>query len=104
MWRFQIPENLRRQYGYPELTEQAKRKILGLNSAKLYGIETSGNLQQRFRPVPADYERRMPDELKRILEMPGATADNLSKAKEKYVALGASPSNTRYGWIRKSVL
>jgi predicted TIM-barrel fold metal-dependent hydrolase len=38
-WRFQIPEALRRKYGYPELTESAKRKILGLTSAKLYGIQ-----------------------------------------------------------------
>src|SRR5207253_8837164 len=38
LWRFQIPEALRAKYGYPELTEAAKRKILGLTSAKLYGI------------------------------------------------------------------
>jgi len=36
--RFQIPEDARRQYGYPQLTERAKRKILGLNSARLYGL------------------------------------------------------------------
>src|SRR5207244_193388 len=33
LWRFQIPEAMRKKYGYPELTERAKRKILGLNSA-----------------------------------------------------------------------
>ena len=97
MWRFQIPEDLRRRYGYPELTQDAKRKILGLNSAKLYGINSSGT----FRPVPADYERRMPDELKRVLELPGSTADNLSKIKESYIAMGAEPANTRYGWVRR---
>lgn len=37
-WRFQIPEHIRTQYGYPELTERAKRKILGLISAPLYGL------------------------------------------------------------------
>ena len=42
-WRFQIPEALREKYGYPELTESAKRKILGLNSAKLYGIQAVGH-------------------------------------------------------------
>ena len=42
-WRFQIPEELRKKYGYPELTRRAKRKILGLNSARLYGIKASGH-------------------------------------------------------------
>jgi hypothetical protein len=47
MWRFQIPEvfpasgggGTRRQFGYPQITETAKRKILGLNNARLYGIK-----------------------------------------------------------------
>jgi len=101
-WRFQIPEDLRKKYGYPELTLDAKRKILGLNSAKLYGIKgvESGNLQQRFKPVPKDYENRMSKELKRLMELPGSTADNLSRIKEKYAELGAEPSHTRHGWIR----
>lgn len=99
MWRFQIPEDLRKKYGYPELTQDAKRKILGLNSAKLYGINT----KQNFKPVPKDYEKRMPAELKKIMELPGAGADNMSKFKEKYAALQAEPSNVRYGWIRTKV-
>jgi amidohydrolase family protein len=95
MWRFQIPDDLRKKYGYPELTQEAKRKILGLNSAKLYGINT----KQEFKPVPKDYEQRMPASLKKIMELPGFTADNMSKFKENYVALGSEPGNTRYGWI-----
>src|SRR5262252_580577 len=99
MWRFQIPEDLRKKYGYPALTEEAKRKILGLNSAKLYGI----NPQQQFKPVPKDYEKRMTPELRRIMELPAQTGDNLSKIKEQYVALGVERENTRYGWIRRSL-
>ena len=38
-WRFQIPEALRKKYGYPGAHRAAKRKILGLNSARLYGIQ-----------------------------------------------------------------
>jgi hypothetical protein len=34
---------------------------------------------------------------------PNQTADNLSKIREQYQAMGAEPSNTRYGWIRTSV-
>jgi predicted TIM-barrel fold metal-dependent hydrolase len=99
MWRFQIPEGLQKKYGYPALTEDAKRKILGLNSAKLYGI----NPQQQFKPVPKDYEKRMTPELRRIMELPAQTGDNLSKIKEQYVALGVERGNTRYGWIRRSL-
>ena len=30
-WDFEIPQDLVEGYGYPQLTEQAKRKILGEN-------------------------------------------------------------------------
>ena len=36
---FQIPEEYRERYGYPQLTAAAKEKILGLNAARLYGID-----------------------------------------------------------------
>ena len=73
-WRFQIPEEMRNKYGYPELTLEAKRKILGLNSANLYGITgvERGDLGKRFRPVPKDYENRMSMDLKTMLEFPGS--------------------------------
>ena len=102
LWRFQIPEDMRKKYGYPELTADAKRKILGLNSAKLYGIKEVGakNLTRTYKPVPKDYEKRMSPELKKVLELPSTTADNMSRFKENYLAAGAEPSNTRYGWIR----
>jgi len=35
----QIPERLQDQYGYPPLTEKAKRRILGLNAARLYKVK-----------------------------------------------------------------
>ncbi len=105
LWRFQIPDEMRQAYGYPELTDAAKRKILGLNSARLYGITpVEGAARDRqYRPVPADYEDRISDELKTLLEFPGYTADNMSKFKARYAALGPTPSNTRYGWMRTTV-
>jgi hypothetical protein len=36
---FQIPVAMREQYGYPELTPEIKAKILGLNAARIYGID-----------------------------------------------------------------
>jgi len=38
-WNLELPEDLTTEYGYPPLTEQAKRKILGENLARLHGID-----------------------------------------------------------------
>jgi hypothetical protein len=97
-WRFQIPEAMREKYGYPELTEAAKRKILGLTSAKLYGIR--GLDAGGYRPVPKDYESRMPAELKTLLEVGQLRGDNMAKMKQTYLALAIEPDHTRYGWMR----
>src|SRR5215471_488859 len=97
-WRFQIPEALREKYGYPELSEKAKRKILGLTSAKLYGIKAVKT--DAYRPVPKEYETRMTKELKTLLEVGQLRGDNMSKMKETYLALAIEPDNTRYGWVR----
>jgi hypothetical protein len=105
-WRFQIPAELREKYGYPELTEADKRKILGLNSARLYGImpiEDEAERRRAFKPVPEDYESRIPGELKTLLEFPGFASDNMSRFKRAYAASGGEPSNTRFGWIRARV-
>src|SRR5688500_17611145 len=59
LWRFQIPEAMRSRCGYPELTTDVKRKILGLNPAKLYGIRPARDLSSQYRPVPRDYAGRM---------------------------------------------
>lgn len=36
-WDFEIPKQMQEEYGYPELTEEIKRQILGLNHARLLG-------------------------------------------------------------------
>jgi uncharacterized protein len=38
---FQIPEDLSAGYGYPQLTDQAKRKILGENPLRLHGLDVA---------------------------------------------------------------
>jgi len=38
---FQMPKDLQEQYGYPEVTDEDKRKIFGENIGKLLGIDTS---------------------------------------------------------------
>ena len=106
LWRFEIPEALRRRYGYPRLTERAKRKILGLNSARLYKLPPAREVSHHglYRPVPSDFEQRIPEELKHILEFPGFAQidDKLSRFRKEYLAMGCEPSNTRYGWLRTS--
>jgi hypothetical protein len=102
-WRFEIPHDIRRTYHYPELDERAKRKILGLNSAKLYGIKPN---ERKYNPVPANFESRIPESLKTLLEFPGTPghlADNFSKMRKYYVEMGGARSNTRHGWIRTRV-
>ena len=106
LWRFQIPEALQAQWGYPELTEATKRKILGLNSARLYrlpgaaqGME-EGHEHGLYKPVPSNFEQLIPDSLKKLLEFPGFAKDNFSRMKEEYVAMGIEPSNVRHGFIR----
>jgi hypothetical protein len=54
-----------------------------------------------YRAVPKDYESRMTEDLKAVLEVGQLKeADNLSGMKETYAALAVEPDHTRYGWIR----
>ena len=53
--------------------------------------------------MPEDYEERISEELKTILEFPGYAADRMSTIKEQYAELGPTPSHTRYGWMRTQV-
>ena len=36
---FELPQDLVEGYGYPQLTDQAKRKILGENLLRLHGMD-----------------------------------------------------------------
>ena len=47
---FQMPEDMVPEYG--ELTPDIKRKILGLNAARLYDLEVPSEIPQES-PVPA---------------------------------------------------
>jgi hypothetical protein len=38
-WNFELPQDLVDGYGYPQLTQEAKRKILGGNLLRLHGME-----------------------------------------------------------------
>lgn len=60
---FRITEEYQERFGYPALTDEVKAKILGLNSARLYGVEPESGpcrftreelrAQREARPVSA---------------------------------------------------
>ncbi len=47
---FQISEELQELHGYPALTDELKRKILGLNAARLHGIDEPSRDRCTFTP------------------------------------------------------
>jgi predicted TIM-barrel fold metal-dependent hydrolase len=73
MRALKMPEKLIKKYKYPELTDGVKAKILGLNAAKLFGIDPKAKRK-------------------------AIKADKLSKLREEYRQAPA-PSNTQYGWV-----
>lgn len=44
--RFQIPEEIQKGYGYKAITDKDKELILGLNAARIYGIDIQRTMQQ----------------------------------------------------------
>lgn len=71
--RMKMTDELMKKHKYAELTDKVKDKILGLNAAKVFGIDPKA-------------------EWKRI------KTDKLTKLKEEY-RKSPAPSNTQYGWV-----
>jgi predicted TIM-barrel fold metal-dependent hydrolase len=72
--RFTMPETLMQRFGYRALTPDVKAQILGLNAARVYGVDPDAHRH----PVPADY---------------------ISKLRAAYREEGPKPSLTQYGWV-----
>ncbi len=71
--RLTMTDKLMEKYKYPELTAAIKNQILGLNAAKLFGVDVK--------------------EARKAIK-----ADKLTKAREEY-RRDPAPSNTQYGWV-----
>jgi len=72
--RFEMPENLRNDFGYANLTDADKDIIFGKNLAKLYDVDVASQLTD----IPTD---------------------SLTSMKSAYLDSGADPSHTQYGWV-----
>jgi predicted TIM-barrel fold metal-dependent hydrolase len=72
--RFKIAEDLVEKHGYPELTGAIKNQILGLNAARLFGID--------------------PQAARRAIK-----TDKLSALREGRRYDPTTRSNTQYGWV-----
>ena len=48
----EIPASMREEFGYPALTKRRKKRILGLNAAKLYGVK--GRDRRNLCTIPTD--------------------------------------------------
>lgn len=73
--RLTIRDDLIEKYRYPQLTDKAKAKILGLNAARLYKIDPKAKRD-------------------------AVKGDRLSIKKAEY-RRDPQPSNTQFGWIWK---
>lgn len=74
--RFEMPESLMNRFSYKPLTTEVKAKILGLNAARVYGIDP----KERIKPLPTDAIDRL-----RALNAEARLS---------------TPSHTQYGWVR----
>jgi predicted TIM-barrel fold metal-dependent hydrolase len=71
--KLKMPEAIAEKFKYPELTDEVKNKILGLNAAKLFGIDVKA--------------------ARNLIK-----ADKLTRLKEEYQR-DPHPTNTQYGWV-----
>ena len=56
--RLKMPDEFRKKYGYPDLTDEVKNQILGLNAAKVFGIDVKAKRQA----IKADKLARLREE------------------------------------------
>jgi predicted TIM-barrel fold metal-dependent hydrolase len=71
--KLKMKPELMEKYKYPELTDAVKDQILGLNAARLFGVDPKAKRQ-------------------------AIKADKLTQLREEY-RRNPAPSNTQYGWV-----
>jgi predicted TIM-barrel fold metal-dependent hydrolase len=114
LWRYQIPEEIREKWDYPQLTKEAKRQILGLNSAKLYDLPAASRRYDdgalaSYRSRPALQPGGRIDAVLTGVGYPTPVIpaetplprDRFTEIKSWGDEMALGRSDTRYGWIRK---
>lgn len=71
--KLKMPAELQEKYKYPDLTDKVKDQILGLNAAKLFGVNPKAQRK-------------------------AIKADKLTQLRQEYQQ-DPVPSNTQYGWV-----
>jgi predicted TIM-barrel fold metal-dependent hydrolase len=79
----QISAELQERYGYPELTPALKAKVLGLNAARVYGVQD--RIATPCRYTPADLARARAG-------LPGGTAVYGPRTRRQFLALAFGSS------------
>ena len=114
-WRSQIPDDIRQRWGYPQLTEGAKRQILGLNSAQLYGLApaTPQYVDGGLPGYPASPALQPGGYMDTVLHGPGYPTpimpasllpnDRFAMLKRSAEEMRLGRSNMRFGWLRTRV-
>jgi len=78
--RLEMPDDLQKRFGWKPFTADVKRRIFGLNAARVYSVDP----KVKRNPVPNDYIEK----LRRLYKQ----------------AATPLPSNTQYGWVRANSL
>jgi hypothetical protein len=73
MRRLKMTDELMEKYKYPALTDEVKNQILGLNAARVFGVDPKAQLK-------------------------AIKADKLTQLKQEYQR-NPNPSNTQFGWV-----
>jgi hypothetical protein len=60
---FKISDEIRDMYGYPDFTDQVKRQVFGLTSAKLYGIDPGACYASFKADAIARYRKQADEEI-----------------------------------------
>jgi predicted TIM-barrel fold metal-dependent hydrolase len=117
LWRFQIPDQIAERWNYPQLTDHDKRNILGLNSARHYGlygretiaVGTRGSTYQQGNLANYAASMQPGSAIDTVLQGVGYPTpitpvdlipnDNFTKIKQQLAETGAGRTNTRRGWM-----
>ena len=85
-WTFVISAQLQQQFGYPALTEEVRRKVLGLNAARLYGVDV-GAVRYAVKGDEIDRLKMAWRDDPRAVPMPHPSRHTGPRSRREFIAL-----------------